>query len=266
MVCRYGGEEFCVLLPHADLAAAYDFAERARANVQELRFEGLCVTASFGVTDRSLGEQDVQGMLDQADQALYAAKRTGRNRVIRFYEVEGLNIDEEGTATTTDEPAVLIPTEDPAAVPYHAVTALLSALAFRDRATAEHSRRVADLCVLLAEDLVPRRQCYVIEMAALLHDIGKIGVPDNVLLKPGNFTEIEGLEMRKHELIGAEIIRASFASSELSQIVESYYHADGTHDPETPLGARILMLADAYDAMTSNRLHRAGLNQGRRVS
>lgn len=261
LVCRYGGEEFCVLLPHADLAAAYDFAERVRVNVEELRFEGLRVTASFGVTDLTLGEQDVQGMLDQADQALYAAKRTGRNRVIRFHEVEALNIDEEGTATTADEPVAMIPKEDPAAVPYHAVTALLSALAFRDRATAEHSRRVADLCVLLAEDLVPRRQCYVIEMAALLHDIGKVGVPDNVLLKPGTFTETEGLEMRKHELIGAEIIRASFASSELSRIVEHYYRANGTYNADTPLGARILMLADAYDAMTSNWLHRAGLSQ-----
>lgn len=261
LVCRYGGEEFCVLLPHSDLAAAYDFAERARVAIADLHFEDLRVTASFGVTDRTLGEQDVQGMLDQADQALYAAKRTGRNRVIRFQEVESLNIKEE-EPTSREEPSTALQCiAEPATVPYHAVTALLSALAFRDRATAEHSRRVADLCVMLAEDLVPRRQCYIIEMAALLHDIGKIGVPDSVLLKAGEFTETENREMQKYELIGSEIIRASFASSDLYRIVEKYYQTSGHHDPDTPLEARILTLADAYDAMTSNRLHKAGMSQ-----
>ncbi len=267
LVCRYGGEEFCILLPHIDLAGAYLTAERIRVAIEALEFENLSVTASFGATDQVFGAVDVQEMLDQADKCLYAAKRTGRNRVVQFAELEHLDIPEEDGSASALAP---VPTQDDQlAIPYRAVTALLAALAFRDRATAEHSRRVADLCVLLSEDLVSRRECYLIEMAALLHDIGKVGVPDSVLLKPGKLTKEEWEVMEKHDLIGSEIIRASFASTDLSQIVESHHYFFGgtpkaPNAPignDIPLGARALAIADAYDAITSDRVYRKGQSQ-----
>ena len=261
LVCRYGGEEFCILMPHVDIVEAAKAAERLRIAIAALDFDELRVTSSFGVSDLSTGAIDIQEMLDKADRSLYAAKRTGRNRVVRFDQLEGMDVPDNDAEQPGQGEAVRGSGE--VAIPYRAVTALLSALAFRDRGTAEHSRRVADLCVLLAEDLVPRRRCYVIEMAALLHDIGKIGVPDSILLKPGKLTEAEWLVMEKHDLIGAEIIRASFASDELSAIIECHHHffggtpksphaADGM---EIPLGARILTIADAYDAITSKRVY-----------
>lgn len=265
LVCRYGGEEFGVLMPHVDIEGAEEFAERLRVAVAELDFEGLSVTASFGVTDRTFGATDIQSMLDQSDQSLYAAKKTGRNRVTRFDELDSLPIPDEGEQRTDSE-IEIAPVEEQVAIPYRAVTALLAALAFRDRATAEHSRRVAELCVMLSEDLVSRRCCYVIEMAALLHDIGKVGVPDSILLKPGRLTKEEWEIMEKHDQIGSEIVRSSFASRELSTIIESHHffyagtprHPDSPKEMEIPLGARILTIADAYDAMTSDRVYSKG--------
>src|SRR5690606_39257725 len=81
-------------------------------------------------------------------------------------------------------------------IPYPAVTALFSALSFRDMATATHSRRVADLCLSIGQRLMSQSQCYVLEMSALLHDIGKIGVPDALLHKPTSLTEEEWAVMR----------------------------------------------------------------------
>lgn len=261
LVCRYGGEEFCILMPHVELEAAKRTAERIRKAVAALEFEEVRVTASFGVSDHSLGASDLQAMLDQADQSLYAAKNTGRNRVVRFDELPSLDLATPEANQGTGSGQVVI--EEEVAIPYRAVTALLAAMAFRDRATAEHSRRVADYCVMLAEDLVSRRRCYVIEMAALLHDIGKVGVPDSILLKPGKLTRDEWEIMERHDKIGAEIIAASFASAELSEIVESHhlYFAVTPKQPtavtglDIPLGARILTIADAYDAMTSRRVY-----------
>lgn len=93
VVCRYGGEEFCILLPHVDLAGAVVAAERYRQAISKLKFEDLTITASLGCSDREQGCELAEQMLDQADQALYHAKRTGRNQVCRFDEIEKVSSD-----------------------------------------------------------------------------------------------------------------------------------------------------------------------------
>src|SRR6202035_5880273 len=110
----------------------------------------------------------------------------------------------------------LAPSENDIPIPFHAVTVLTSALAYRDALTAEHSRRVADLCVVASRGIMSERECYVLEVAALLHDIGKLGVPDAILLKPGPLTEEEWKVMGRHDRIGVEIISAAFSSPELT--------------------------------------------------
>jgi diguanylate cyclase (GGDEF)-like protein/PAS domain S-box-containing protein len=263
IVCRYGGEEFAVLLPHADLDAASVAAERFRAEIEELQFPSFTVTASVGVSSLSGEPKDAQDLLSQADQCLYAAKRSGRNRVVRWDEFSS-DIDTDESLDFRGQPRV---DEHHTSIPFHAVTALVSALAYRDRVTAEHSRRVADLCVATAEGVMSFSSCYVLEIAALLHDIGKIGVPDSVLLKPGPLTPEEWTLMRRNEIIGAEITRASFGSPELSRIVENYqahYGGGPAARPglpsgnNIPLGARILAIANAYDAMVTDHAYREG--------
>ncbi len=84
VVCRYGGEEFSVLLPHTDVENACIVAERIRAAIEATDFDGLKVTSSIGVSAISFGAQNPNDLLDQADKCLYVAKRGGRNQVVRY--------------------------------------------------------------------------------------------------------------------------------------------------------------------------------------
>ena len=265
VVCRYGGEEFCILLPHVDLDGALQAAEKFRRTIADHKVNGLKVTASFGVSAIGLGANDPQELIDQADQSLYAAKGTGRNCVVSWNNMPQEIPQETGERSAQ---APIRPVEAPVAIPFHAVTALVSALSYRDARTAEHSRRVADLCVSLAGELMTAGSAYILEIAALLHDIGKIGVPDSILLKPGPLTDDEWKLMTLHDNVGVQIIRSSFACAELTEIVETH-HAWFTGNPreprlptglDIPLGARILSIADAYDAITSDRVYRKGRN------
>jgi putative nucleotidyltransferase with HDIG domain len=170
-----------------------------------------------------------------------------------------------GPGAAKPEPAAPPAPPEPA-VPFGAVTALMSALRYRDAATAAHSQRVADLCVMLGKGRMSVRECFVLEVAALLHDIGKLGVPDAILLKPGPLTEEEWKLMRAHDRMGAEIVSAALGSQELTRIVQTHHAWFGgsTRDAglpagqDIPLAARILTICDAFDAMTSDRVYRKG--------
>jgi diguanylate cyclase (GGDEF)-like protein/PAS domain S-box-containing protein len=278
IVCRYGGEEFCVLLTHTDTEGAAQAAERYRQAIETSAAAGIAVTASLGVSSIELGAETPQMLIDEADKALYAAKQTGRNRVVRWDRMPrdteseklaaaAVAADLSNGAAAPAAPAPPAPAAGPQpAIPFGAVTALSSALRYRDAATAAHSQRVADLCVLLAKDRMPVRECFVLEVAALLHDIGKLGVPDAILLKPGPLTDDEWKVMRKHDRMGAEIVAAAFGSDDLTRTVQTHHAWFGgsARDPglptgtDIPLGARILSIADAFDAMTTDRVYRKG--------
>jgi len=262
LVCRYGGEEFALILPQTDLDGASGIAERIRVALAEKPLAGVPVTASFGVSAISLGPNGPQGLLDQADKAMYAAKRSGRNRVTRYDELAADAAPAAAPVPDAEPPSPLPRPET--AIPYPAVTALISALAYRDSLTAEHSRRVADLCVATARDLLSQSDVYLLEVAALLHDIGKLGVPDAILFKPGPLSEDEWKVMRLHDRMGVEIITAAFASEALTRVVAAHHawYNGSPRDPGLPTGdaiplpARILAVADAYDAMVSDRVYR----------
>jgi diguanylate cyclase (GGDEF)-like protein/PAS domain S-box-containing protein len=258
--CRYGGEEFAVLLPQTTLDQATTIAEAIRVAVNACRFPGFTVSASFGVAERCPQTLDPQSLLNSADKCLYAAKRGGRNRVVRHDQLP----EDAGTAETAsdkDQAAV--------AIPFHSVNALLSTLAYRDHDTAEHSRRVAELVVLVASGLIPAKDVYLLEIAALLHDIGKIGVPDAILLKQGPLTPEEWQVMSQQGRIGVEIIHSAFACDPLTGIVRDHHswfnsagdHRDSSGGFECQPGARILQIADAYDSMVTHRSYRTARSQ-----
>ena len=148
MVCRYGGEEFCLLLPEADIIAAAQAAERFRGMIESKACGGVSVTASVGVSSLDLGADSPQALLDQADKCLYAAKRGGRNRVVRWDEVR--DTPAAARARRPRRRRRPSPIRPACPISFHAVTALMSALAHRDKGTADHSRRVADLCAAAA--------------------------------------------------------------------------------------------------------------------
>lgn len=275
MVCRYGGEEFCVLFPNTTIEAAAMVGEKIRLALEAAEFSSIKITASLGVSSINLGAKEPQDMLEQADKCLYVAKRNGRNQVVRWDQVpDPEDVDDTEVSRTRPEDTKTAVTEtdvtEPASrVPYRAVAALLSTLAYRHAPTASHSRRVADLCLMVAEGMLSPRDTYSLEIAALLHDIGKIGVPDAILLKTGSLTSDEWDVMRRHDRIGVEIVRASFDCEPVSSIVESYHaHFGGTRNrpglpsgDAIPIGARVLAIADAYDAMTSEQPYRKSLSR-----
>ncbi len=288
VICRYGGEEFCILLPQTDLEHAMLAAERFRAAVHALDCPDLNVTVSLGVSALSLGATTPQGLIDQADKSLYVAKQHGRNQVVRWDQVlchvvredfeiprresenNGPNGEHDSgqlrSRTRSSVASISAPLEEPelASISFGVVSTLLAALAYRDTATAEHSRRVADLCVMVGSRRMSVRETYVLEIAALLHDIGKIGVPDAILLKPGPLTEEEWKIMVMHDHIGVDIVDSTFTSPALLEIMRNHHAFFGAssrhqHLPSgqnIPLGARILSIADAYDAIVSDRVYR----------
>jgi len=142
---------------------------------------------------------------------------------------------------------------------------LLSALHFRDVATLRHTRRVAMLCVGMAQYLgwePPQRKA--LEIAGLLHDIGKIGVPDNILFKPGALNPDEAELMALHHNVGIDVLQASRVGTEVLEIItgaHADYETDGDQFRQTgaPLhqGARILAVADAYDSLNTDQVYRA---------
>lgn len=261
IVCRYGGEEFSVLMPDTGLDEAELRAERIRLAIKSLRVGELKVTASLGVSSIHQQAESPQDLLDQADKCLYVAKRNGRNQVIRFDK------SQKQIAMLGETPASARGkkrTPENVTIPFQAVSALLSAMSFRDQPTAAHSRSVADLCVVTAEGLLSMRECYSLEIAALLHDIGKIGVPDAILQKRGRLTEDEWAIMRRHRSVSVQLIRASFGSDALTEIVENYgVWFDLSNQKEfSPAGSRpsiasrVLAIADAFDSMTSDAVYR----------
>ncbi len=260
LVCRYGGEEFCILMPDTDVEGAAMVAERTRQAVAQIDGMETKVTASLGISSREGGVNSPAELLDRADQALYHAKEQGRNRVIRWAATDS-DADQpvvDSVDTTTDQ------TEAITHISFSTVSALTTALDLRDPHTAEHSKRVADLCVTVAKGLLPPSEVYTLEVAALLHDIGKIGIPDAVLHKPGKLNDEEWRIMRTHDQMRVTIMRAAGASDELLQLIRTHsarYSANVT-DPsmpsgdDIPLGSRILAIAVAYDSMVNGAVYR----------
>jgi len=144
---------------------------------------------------------------------------------------------------------------------------LLNALDLRDTETQGHSRRVALYARRLAEELVlPPDEIVEVERGALLHDIGKIGVSDTILLKPGKLTPEEWNEMRRHTMYGFEILRLMDFLGKARLVVRNHHerfdgkgYPDALSGEEVYIGARIFAVIDTYDAMTSDRPYRKAL-------
>ncbi|MEM9645754.1 MAG: diguanylate cyclase [Planctomycetota bacterium] len=286
-VCRYGGEEFCVMLPNMDLDEAAELADSARESVENIRLEEpreLRISVSVGVTSLQDTMTSTTTLLEQADKCLYVAKSRGRNCVVSHSpEVaaisiqslsDGIPAEVQSEAPRPRGEAHLDADGHARDVPFHAVMALVSALAHRDARTAQHCRRVADLCVRAAPTLLDQRSTYILEMAALLHDIGKIALPDEVLQKPGPLTPDQWRMIARHHHIGVEIVSGTFHHPELCDIVRTHlaYYAGRSvvaglpTGRDIPLGARLLTIADTYDVIMSDRPHRKGRSHEEAVS
>lgn len=149
-----------------------------------------------------------------------------------------------------------------------ALMALAAALDAKDSYTNGHSKRVSELAVTIGCELgLASAAIDKIRFAGLVHDIGKIGVPEEILLKPGKLTDEEFDRIKEHSAAGEKILKPIIRDQEILAIVR-YHHErysgggypDGIKKEDIPLGARIMAVADAYDAMTSNRSYREALS------
>jgi diguanylate cyclase (GGDEF)-like protein len=255
-IARTGGEEFTILLPGATEHEAYLAAERMRAAVErEFRADPAVLTFSFGIATYPDHGRTADSVLEAADQALYAAKALGRNRCVIFNgEISAIFAPEAGRGADEVQIATLV--------------SLAEALDLRDTGTSDHSWTVGRYCALIAEELgLPPERVKRIEVAGTLHDIGKIGLPDAILQKPGPLGKTELAEIRTHPEIGAQILSGRGLEDLREWVFAHHERPDGKgypcglSDSEIPLEAKILAVADAYEAMTADRVYRAGIEE-----
>ncbi len=255
---RVGGEEFAVLAPDCDEHGAYMLAERMRAAVNEslsIQGDDKALTISFGISTFPLHGQSADGLLRTADQALYAAKRLGRNRsVISSAEVPGI-LARSPRGSTTD-----------AHVELASLLNLAEALDVRDLGSTSHCQRVGRLAELTARELgLPPESVERVRLAGILHDVGRVALPDAVLRKPGPLTDNEWTWVRAHPAVGARMIETTEYDDIRAWILFHHERPDGAGYPEgrgegdVPLESSILAVADAYEAMTNERPYRAAL-------
>jgi len=147
--------------------------------------------------------------------------------------------------------------------------ALAKALEARDDDTASHSLNVTKYAMLLGRQLgLSEEEMRILGQGAMLHDLGKIGIPDKILKKPGDLDDVEFERIKEHPRLTSEILAPLETSNHYSAIARSHHerwdgkgYPDGLNGEDIPLLARIVAIADAWDAMTSNRVYRAGMSE-----
>ncbi len=245
-VGRLGGDEFAMLLPETDAAGAQALAERARICLRREEAFAMPLTISAGVGTLQPGAEAAD-LLRMADQALYRAKAAGRDAV--RIQVPG-EADEGPGQEGEDQLA-----RTQARVALRALARVIDA---KDPSTREHAARVADLASALARLLGwPEPRVALLHEAALLHDVGKVVVPDGILAKPSALDPAEREQVEHHATIGASIAAEVLTSEQAAWIRHHHERPDGTGYPDglsgddLPEGAQLLGLADAWDAMTT---------------
>ena len=245
---RIGGDEFTVILPRERAWGAFEFAQRLRARTIT-RGAGVAV----GITE-TLTYELKDAVIRRTDLALIEAKRSNRNTVIYSDDLEPRQSGAAGKA-----------------VSHHAkilATALARAVDAKDRGTRNHCETVSELCVRIGAELgLGQERLAKLRLAGLLHDVGKIGIADAILQKPGSLDGDETAIMRTHSQIGHDIMAAAELHEEADFVLHHHERTDGSGYPhglsgdDIPLESRIILVADTFEAITSDRPYREGRAQ-----
>lgn len=250
LVARFGGEEFAVvfpgwLAPDSLRARAEQVRRAVAAGPIAVAGEQLHVTLSGGLARAEAGTWSTTSVLAAADRALYAAKRRGRNRLVAAADVAESDV-------LADEPDAIRMAE-----------AVSHAAALREGESEVHCHWVADTAGSVAAriGLGPAAQLRC-RLAGLLHDIGKVAIPDAILAKPGPLDDAEWQVMRQHAAFGAEILSRISGLADAAPIVRHHHErVDGSGYPAglagdaIPIESRIVAVVDAYSAMVEARVY-----------
>jgi diguanylate cyclase (GGDEF)-like protein len=253
---RYGGEEFALILPETTGPQAFTVAERLRNSINRHDFllrdkELTNVSVSIGYATYPDDADGSEMLLKKADQGLYFAKENGRNMSCRFYDIRGKvedNMPEELKSILRDTSLT-------------SIKELAKAIDSKSNYMKGHSFEVAALSVKIGKELkLDESQVEGLRIASLLHDIGNLAIPDNILNKPGTLTEEEKKIIKGHPGL-SEMLLKHYPKSDYVLPAILYHHEryDGKGYPrglqadEIPLPAKILGAVEAYHAMTSSR-------------
>jgi diguanylate cyclase (GGDEF)-like protein/putative nucleotidyltransferase with HDIG domain len=251
---RYGGDEFIAVLPETELEQAVEIANKLQQRMQSVGFKRhndertVPVTLSYGVAAYPKNGTTRHDLLSMADSSLYMAKRSGA--------------------------AISVPNDKRRALralcrdsSFEVLDAMVTAVDNKDQYTGHHSEDVTEYALWIADALgMSEESMRVVRIGGLLHDVGKIGVPDEILRKPGRLTPEEYEVMKRHVRIGALMVGAVPGMGDILDAVASHHERwDGTGYPDClageaiPLLGRILAVGDAFSAMTTDRPYRKGL-------
>lgn len=259
VLARYGGDEFAVILPDSDLKTAFEVAERLRNLVatypfphhNELPEQLLSISVGIAIyPDDATGAVE---LIRLADEAMYAAKRSSKNRVEIYFSA----LREFQKELAESDPQFI-----------NTARTLLTLINAKDRYTYAHSEQVARLSAMMAAALnLPVQQQQDIHLAAFLHDLGKLDIPGDILNKAGPLTAEEWELIKQDPAQGADMISDFPQIRHLKPLILHHHERfDGSGYPEClrgeqiPLGARIIAVADSYDAMTTQRPYKKALS------
>lgn len=257
-VCRYGGDEFAVILPNFDLQAASQIAhtirnlyERKKSKYfEENAFSNITLSMGLSVYPDMAATKD--DLINQADMALYHSKNLGKDN-IHFYQ----DVLEKLKKNISSDHQHMI----------GVFKALLSTISAKDKYTRGHCERVAHYAVMIGEALnLSIKDISMLQYAGLLHDIGKVEVPKLILSKTGNLTEKERDIIRQHPVYSANILEPLSMHQLIDYVMHHHERYDGLGYPHglagksISLGARILCVADSFDAMLSERPYSSSMD------
>lgn len=262
---RYSGKEFAVVLPDYDLLTARNLAENIQRRVARLcdiadsDYSMKTLTISIGICAAPYGALTSKQLIENTEQAVYHVKRNGKGAI---------KLHSDGQFDILDSARDIKPLSHQSVYSEYAPTiyALTAAIDTKDHYTFNHSKNVAYYATKLAAAYgIDADGVEIINEAALLHDVGKIGVPEHILNKPGNLTDSEYTAIQKHVENSIGIIRhLPSLDYVIPAVIGHHERWDGRGYPrhiagqDIPLYARILCVADSFDAITSDRIYRKG--------
>ena len=256
LACRTAGDEFAIFFPETPAPLALEAIQRMLVEMESLDAGGVCGhSASVGIAALER-DQSPEALLAAAGSALEQARAGGGGQAVIFRR------------QASGEDAELVSGHG------DVIAALASALGERDRYTGDHSESVVELTARVGEALaLEGEEITLLRTAALLHDIGKVGVPDEILHKPGPLDASEWEVMRQHPVIGERIVRAIPGMGAIARMVRHEHerwdgagYPDGLMGDAIPIGARIILACDAYHAMTSDRPYRQAMSHREAMS
>lgn len=269
---RYGGEEFIILLPDSNLDTAEMIAERLLKRIAGMVVKterhSISVTVSIGIAAFNPQWESLDTLFECADKALYTAKKRGRNSVVVWDPLVTAqnNLGEDAKDLDT---ASHLSQDDKGKLNLNEaydgmIEGWVRTLEMRDKETEGHTQRVTEITLMLAEKYgVPEEELAHIRRGALLHDIGKIAIPDTILFKPGKLTEDEWEIMRRHPVYAFELLEAYDFLKPAIHIPYCHHEKwDGSGYPQgiegkkIPLAARLFAIVDVWDALRSDRIYR----------